>query len=83
MASVAPRFPQAERFAEAVKELTGAAPSIDFALVALRRCLGLPEGSAFLLFAIGRSAGWLAHGLEQRSTRQLIRRAPDLKSTPP
>ncbi|WP_394688736.1 citrate/2-methylcitrate synthase [Hoeflea sp.] len=66
-------FPEASRLATAAKDLTGAAPSIDFALVALRRHLGLPQGAAFLLFAIGRSAGWIAHGLEQRATDQLIR----------
>jgi len=66
-------FPEASRLTAAVDDLTGAAPSIDFALVALRRYLRLPEGSAFLLFAIGRSVGWIAHGLEQRTTNQLIR----------
>lgn len=73
LASVLPDFQPAARFSEAAGELTGAGPSIDFALVALRRYLQLPEGSAFLLFAIGRSVGWIAHGLEQRATDQLIR----------
>src|SRR5256885_5981656 len=53
--------------------LTGLAPSVDFALVALRRHLQLPTGSAFGLFALGRCAGWLAQALEQRATRQIIR----------
>ncbi|MCO6407660.1 citrate synthase family protein [Hoeflea alexandrii] len=66
-------FPEALKLTAAVDDLSGAAPSIDFALVALRRYLRLPEGSAFLLFAIGRSVGWIAHGLEQRTTNQLIR----------
>lgn len=73
LSAIGPAFPQAARLATAVEDLTGAAPSIDFALVALRRHLGLPEGAAFLLFAIGRSVGWIAHGLEQRATDQLIR----------
>ena len=55
------------------KALTGQAPSVDFALVALRRHLQLPPGSAFGLFALGRCAGWLAQALEQRATRQIIR----------
>lgn len=50
----------------------GEAPNIDFALVALRRHLRLPPGSAFVLFCLGRSAGWIAHTLEQRP-RGLIR----------
>lgn len=56
-----------------VMALTGQAPSVDFALVALRRHLQLPAGSAFGLFALGRCAGWLAQALEQRATRQIIR----------
>ncbi|WP_417423664.1 citrate/2-methylcitrate synthase [Hoeflea sp.] len=70
---ILPDFPQAARFVDAVRELTGAEPSIDFALVALRRHLQLPQGAAFLLFAIGRSTGWIAHALEQRASGQLIR----------
>lgn len=73
LSTILPDFADAARLAEAVEELTGSDPSIDFALVALRRHLKLPEGAAFLLFAIGRSVGWIAHGLEQRSTDQLIR----------
>ena len=38
---------------------------MDFSLVALRRVLGLREGAAFGLFAAGRTAGWIAHALEQ------------------
>ena len=70
---ILPEYKPAARFVEAVRQLSGAEPSIDFALVALRRYLGLPEGSAFLLFATGRSVGWIAHALEQRTTDQLIR----------
>lgn len=73
LSAILPDFQPAARFADAAKDLTGAEPSIDFALVALRRHLQLPEGAAFLLFAIGRSVGWIAHGLEQRATDQLIR----------
>ena len=53
--------------------LTGKAPGIDFALVAMRRYLGLPEGAAFCVFALGRAVGWIAHALEQRRQGQLIR----------
>lgn len=73
LSAIVPDFPEAARLTAAVADLTGAAPSIDFALVALRRYLQLPEGAAFELFAIGRSVGWIAHGLEQRTTKQLIR----------
>jgi citrate synthase len=73
LSAIGADFPEATRLTAAVDDLTGTAPSIDFALVALRRYLRLPEGAAFLLFAIGRSVGWIAHGLEQRTTNQLIR----------
>ena len=70
---IAPRFPDANAFVSAAADLTGLTPNIDFALVALRRYLRLPEGAAFALFALGRSAGWIAHAIEQRETGQLIR----------
>jgi citrate synthase len=53
--------------------MTGEAPNVDFALTALVMALGLPGDAAFLLFAIGRCAGWLAHALEQLQTGGLIR----------
>jgi citrate synthase len=52
---------------------TGEAANVDFALTALVAALRLPDGAGFLLFAIGRCAGWLAHALEQLQTGQLIR----------
>ena len=57
----------------AAQEATGLRPSLDFALVSLERCLGLPTGAAFALFAIGRTAGWIAHAQEQYRRPELIR----------
>lgn len=54
-------------------ETTGGYPNADLALVALRRALDLPSGSALALFAIGRSVGWIAHALEQHGDDKLIR----------
>ncbi|GJD62720.1 citrate synthase [Methylobacterium frigidaeris] len=65
--------PRLRAVAAAAQELTGARPALDFALVALRRRLALPRGSAFGLFALGRSVGWIAQGLEQRQAGGLIR----------
>lgn len=48
-------------------------PNVDFGLVAVVRALGLPRGSATALFAIGRTAGWVAHALEQREAAVLLR----------
>jgi citrate synthase len=59
--------------AKAQERLTGRLPMLDFALVALRRALGLPRGAAFGLFALGRTVGWIAHALEQRERQSVIR----------
>ena len=56
-----------------IANASGGAPSIDVALVMMERAYGLPMGAAFTLFAIGRTAGWLAHAIEQRSQATLIR----------
>ena len=57
----------------AIANASGCSPSIDVALVMMERAYGLPVGAAFTLFAIGRTAGWLAHAIEQRSQATLIR----------
>jgi len=49
------------------------APTLDAGLVTLCHCLGLPRGSAASIFALGRSAGWVAHALEQRAAGYLLR----------
>jgi citrate synthase len=54
-------------------ERTGLRPNIDVALVALERTLRLPPGSALAIFAAGRTAGWIAHALEQQKDGRLIR----------
>ena len=48
-------------------------PNVDFALAAVARVLRLPSGSPLMLFAIGRSIGWIGHAIEQYSLNQLIR----------
>jgi citrate synthase len=62
-----------KRVMEEVRRVTDRAPTIDFALVTLERALCLPPDSAIALFAQGRTAGWIAHAMEQYATRQLIR----------
>ncbi|MEZ0171882.1 citrate synthase [Microvirga sp. TS319] len=57
----------------AIADTAGGTPSVDAALVMLERAYGLPRGTAFTLFSVGRSAGWLAHAIEQRSQARLIR----------
>jgi len=67
----------------AAERLIGHAPNLDFGLAALTRSLGLPRGAAFTLFAIGRSAGWIAHALEQRMQPGLIRPRARYVGPPP
>lgn len=62
-----------EAVREAAERLTGAASNVDFALTALVSRLDLSDDAAFLMFAMGRCAGWLAHALEQMRTGQIIR----------
>ncbi|RST84675.1 MerR family transcriptional regulator [Aquibium carbonis] len=56
-----------------ITEATGLHPNIDFALAVLMRTLALPIGHETALFAIARTAGWIAHAIEQLETETLIR----------
>jgi citrate synthase len=68
-----PFSPQAGQLINVVEHLTGRAPAIGLALVAMRRFLKLPRGSAAGIYALGRAVGWIAHALEQRTQGMLIR----------
>jgi citrate synthase len=59
-------FPQARR-------LVGYRPNVDLALAAVACSLELPRGAALGLFIIGRTAGWIAHAIEQHESGVLIR----------
>lgn len=61
------------RLLAAARAVGGLEPNIDFALLAAERNHDLPKGAALSLFALGRSAGWLAHALEQIEMGTLIR----------
>jgi citrate synthase len=56
-----------------IEAATGQRANVDFALVALRQSLGLPDEAPLALFALARTAGWLAHAIEQITTGALIR----------
>lgn len=49
------------------------APNVDAALGGLTHALGAPVGSGELLFTLARTAGWIAHALEQYADPQLLR----------
>lgn len=58
---------------EAMRAAGREPPNLDAGLVALCLALDLPPGSAAAIFAVGRSAGWVAHALEQRAASYLLR----------
>jgi citrate synthase len=53
--------------------LTGQPPNFELALALLGRHLDLPKDGPFTIYAVGRTAGWLAHALEQVSQGSPIR----------
>jgi citrate synthase len=68
----------------AVESMTGEAANVDFAVTALSARFGLPADAPFALFAVARTAGWLAHAVEQVQTGALIRpRARYIGEAPP
>ena len=59
--------------ADAGRSILGSHPSLDFALATVSRVLGLPTNSGLVLFAIGRTIGWIGHAIEQYAKGELIR----------
>ncbi|MBT4138107.1 MAG: hypothetical protein HOE48_09340 [Candidatus Latescibacteria bacterium] len=76
---IAKRFPDSPHLAlareiiDVTHRLTTVHYNVDLALTTLVRVLGLPDGSAMALFALGRVAGWIGHAIEQYELDQLIR----------
>jgi citrate synthase len=54
-------------------ELLHDLPNLDFGLAAITRAYRLPDEAPVLLFAIGRTIGWIAHAIEEYESGQLIR----------
>ncbi|MEP7305091.1 MAG: citrate synthase [Acidobacteriota bacterium] len=48
-------------------------PNLDFGLAAVTRAYGLPAEAPVLLFALGRTVGWIAHAIEEYASGRLIR----------
>jgi citrate synthase len=59
----------ATRVAGALRSRSGALPNIDFALAALTLQNGMPADGGEAVFAVARTAGWLAHALEEYADR--------------
>jgi citrate synthase len=71
------------KFQAAATALVREKPNLDFALAAVSRVLGLPAGSPLVLFAIGRTIGWIGHAIEQYATDRLIRPRARYVGVPP
>ena len=68
-----PELAYVEAFAAAAASLVREPPNVDFAVAAVARVLGLPTGAPLMLFAIGRTIGWIGQAIEQYATGHLIR----------
>ena len=62
-----------QELVQVMAEATGKLPTIDLGLVTLAQAAGLPVGTPLVLFALGRTAGWLGQAIEQYKTGHLIR----------
>ena len=63
-----------------IEKKCGATPSVEFALVMMSRALGLPEYTASGLYALSRTAGWIAHIFDQRLAGFMV--WPRMRVTP-
>ena len=63
----------AHELTAATSAVLGEPPNVDFALVALAKALGLPNGTALAVFALGRTLGWIGHEIEQYGHDAIIR----------
>ncbi|GAA2715116.1 citrate synthase [Actinoplanes palleronii] len=59
----------ATRLATAVRTRSGILPNIDLALAALTLRYDMPADAGEAIFAVARTAGWLAHALEEYANR--------------
>lgn len=59
------------------------APNVDLALAALTRQLDLPDNTPQVLHAVARTAGWVAHYLEETQERGLRFRPTSVYVGPP
>lgn len=68
-----PASRRSARFTGVAFDDFGVHPGLDFGLVTLCRSQGAPAAAPWALFALGRTAGWVAHALEQYAAGTLIR----------
>lgn len=76
LAAMAHGYPQLGAILAAcatAEQLLEVKPNADLALAAMELAFGWPEGAGMRVFAVARSAGWIAHAAEQAASAALIR----------
>jgi citrate synthase len=68
---------------DAANAVIGDYPNVDFALAALTAAFELPPDAPLTIFALARTAGWLAHMLEQVQSGSIIRPRARYIGVPP
>lgn len=74
---------RSQKFIDVVEQDLAMRPNLDLGLVTLCRSLGAPSQAPWTVFALGRTAGWVAHALEQYGSRALIRPRAEYVGPPP
>jgi citrate synthase len=69
--------------AAAAAQRSGIAPNVDFATAAFALLNGMPADAGEAIFAIARTAGWIAHALEEYADRPLRFRPTGRYQPPP
>lgn len=68
-----PRLAAAEALLAEVRARRLPEPNVDFAVATLGAVAGMVTGAAQAVFAVARTAGWLAHALEEYARRSSLR----------
>jgi citrate synthase len=64
-----PGRPEVRAVIDAVAGSSGSRPNVDFAIAAFALLSGMAADAGEAIFAIGRTAGWIAHALEEYGDR--------------
>jgi citrate synthase len=82
-AAGSPRMAVVDALLEATARRGLPEPNVDFALAALAHVTAMTRGAAEAIFAIARSAGWIAHALEEYDRNTPIRPRAVYTGPPP
>lgn len=74
-AAGAPGMATVDAVLDAARRRAGVEPNVDFALGALGHLANMPDEAGEVVFTVGRTAGWLAHAVEEYSEAPLRYRA--------